>query len=44
MATVTWYFGHWMSTLLPELTLDDLHLNGRGYSILSEALKRASGL
>ena len=30
--------------LNPELTLDDLHLNGRGYSILSEALKRASGL
>ena len=30
--------------LNPELTLDDLHLNGRGYSILSEALKQASGL
>ncbi|WP_320974525.1 SGNH/GDSL hydrolase family protein [Bacteroides sp.] len=30
--------------LNPELTLDDLHLNGKGYSILSEALKRASGL
>ena len=30
--------------LNPELTLDDLHLNGKGYSILTEALKRASGL
>ena len=27
-----------------ELTIDDLHLNGKGYSILAEALKRASGL
>ena len=26
------------------LTLDDLHLNGKGYSILTEALKQASGL
>ncbi len=30
--------------LNPELTLDDLHLNGKGYSILTEALKQASGL
>ena len=26
--------------LNPELTIDDLHLNGKGYSILSEALRR----
>lgn len=30
--------------LNPELTLDDLHLNGKGYSILTEALKQASSL
>ena len=30
--------------LNPELTLDDLHLNGKGYSILTEALKQAFSL
>lgn len=30
--------------LNPELTIDDLHLNGKGYSILSDVLKRASCL
>lgn len=28
--------------LNPELAIDDLHLNGKGYSILAEALKQAS--
>lgn len=27
--------------LNPNLTIDDLHLNGKGYTILSETLKRA---
>ena len=27
--------------LNPELTIDDLHLNGKGYRILSTALKQA---
>lgn len=27
--------------LNPELTLDDLHLNGKGYTILSDVLKKA---
>lgn len=27
--------------LNPEMTIDDLHLNGRGYSILSDTLKQA---
>jgi len=27
--------------LNPGLTIDDLHLNGKGYSILSDALKKA---
>lgn len=28
-------------SLNPDLTIDDLHLNGKGYSILTEALKKA---
>ena len=27
--------------LNPDLTIDDLHLNGKGYSILAEAVKQA---
>jgi len=30
--------------LNPDLTIDDLHLNGKGYSILAEAVKQAVGL
>lgn len=30
--------------LNPDLTIDDLHLNGKGYSILAEAVKQAVDL
>lgn len=30
--------------LNPDLTIDDLHLNGKGYSILAEAVKQAVNL
>lgn len=30
--------------LNPDLTIDDLHLNGKGYSILAEAVKQAADL
>ena len=30
--------------LNPDLTIDDLHLNGKGYSILAETVKQAVDL